>query len=146
GHLPSVTFDYWYGIDATRYAVHTDGINNLGYQWAATLNLPIFDWGATQSKVKTAQLQRDLARVQLNEAQRTALANLRIFYHEAQTSRAQLELLKQSMDLAAESLRLTTLRYQGGESTALEVVDAQNALRSARDNYFDGAARYRTAI
>ena len=146
GHLPSLTFDYWYGIDAERYAVRSGPMNNLGYSFAATLNLPVFDWGAVQSKVKQAQLQRDLARVQLNEAQRTAVANLQIFYHEAETARGQLDLLKQSRVLAAESLRLTTLRYQGGEATALEVVDAQNALVLARNNYDDGAARYRVAI
>jgi outer membrane protein TolC len=38
------------------------------------------------------------------------------------------------------------LRYQGGEATALEVVDAQNTLVMARNNYDDGEARYRLAI
>lgn len=144
--LPSLTVDYFYGIDANHYAVRTDHINNLGYSVVATLNLPVFDWGALRSKTKQAQLQRDLARVQLSETQRAALANLRIFYHAAETARGQLGILKQSVDLAAEGLRLTTLRYQGGEATALEVVDAQNALVLARNNYDDGAARYRTAI
>lgn len=146
GHLPSISFDYFYGIDANRYATYTDGIHNLGYQAVATLNLPIFDWGATQSKVKQAQLQRDVARVQLSAAQRTALANLRLFYKEAQTARKQIDLLKQSVDLAAESLRLTALRYQAGEATALEVVDAQNASLLAQNNYADAAVRYRVAI
>ncbi|MGH9524586.1 MAG: TolC family protein [Terriglobales bacterium] len=146
GHLPSLTMDYWYGIEANHYALRTGNINNFGYSFAATLNVPIFNWGATQSQVKSAELQRDLARVQMSEAQRTALANLRIFYREAETARGQLDVLRQSVDLAAESLRLTTLRYQGGEATALEVVDAQNALLQARNNYDDGAARYRTAV
>jgi len=48
--------------------------------------------------------------------------------------------------LAAEGLRLTTLRYQAGESTVLEVVDAQNTLTQARNAYADGQARYRTAL
>jgi outer membrane protein TolC len=48
--------------------------------------------------------------------------------------------------MAAESLRLTRLRYQGGESTVLEVVDAQNTLTQARNAYADGQARYRLAI
>lgn len=144
--LPSLTVDYFYGIDATRYAVRTDHTNNLGYSLVATLNVPVFDWGALRSRTKQAQLQRNLARVQLNETQRTALANLRIFYRVAETARGQLGILKQSVDLASESLRLTTLRYQSGEATALEVVDAQNALVLARNSYDDGAARYRTAI
>jgi outer membrane protein len=145
-HLPNLTIDYFYGIDATRYAVRTDHINNLGYSVVATLNVPVFDWGALRSRTKQARLQRDLARVQLSETQRTALANLRIFYQAAATAQGQLGTLKQSVDLATESLRLTTMRYQSGEATALEVVDAQNALVLARNNYDDGAARYRTTI
>lgn len=38
--LPSRTLDYFYGIDATRYAVRTDHVNNLGYSLVATLNIP----------------------------------------------------------------------------------------------------------
>lgn len=146
GHLPSLALDYWYGIDATHFAVRTDGFKNLGYSAAATLSLPIWSWGATQSKVKQAELRRDRSRLELSVAQRTALADLREFYGEAQTARAQLEGLRNSADLAAESARLTVLRYQAGESTALEVVDAQNALSQARDAYDNGEARYRVAI
>jgi len=47
---------------------------------------------------------------------------------------------------AEESLRLTILRYQGGESTVLEVVDAQNTLTTARNAFSDGEVRARTAI
>jgi outer membrane protein TolC len=146
GHFPSISFDYFHGIDANRYATYTDGVHNLGYQAVATVNLPIFDWGATQSKVKQAQLQRDVARVQLSAAQRTALANLRLFYNEAQTARMQIDLLRQSADLAAESLRLTALRYQAGEASALEVVDAQDASLLAQNNYADAAIRYRVSV
>ncbi len=146
GHLPSLSFDYLYGIDAARYATYTDGIHNLGYQAVATLNLPIFEWGAVQSRVKQAQVRRDVARVQLSAAQRTAVANLQLLYNEAQTARNQIALLKQSADLAAESLRLTALRYQAGEATALEVVDAQNTSLQAQNNYADAAVRYRVAI
>jgi outer membrane protein TolC len=146
GHLPSLSVFSFYGIDSTNYALRTDGIRNLGYQVGATLDLPIFNWGATQSKVRQAKLRRDLARVELSATQRQALANLQAFYHEAQTARAQLDVLRQSADLAAESLRLTTLRYRGGEATALEVVDAQNTLVLARNNYDDGSVRFRVAI
>lgn len=146
GHLPSLALDYWYGIDANHFAVRTDGFKNLGYSAAATLSLPIWSWGATQSKVKQAELRRNQSRLELSAAQRTALADLREFYDEAQTARAELETLRNSADLAAESARLITLRYQAGESTVLEVVDAQNTLTLARNAYDDGEARYRVAV
>jgi outer membrane protein TolC len=43
-------------------------------------------------------------------------------------------------------LRLINLRYQGGASTASEVVDAENTLVTARNSYDDAQARYRTAL
>jgi len=146
GHLPTLTLDYFYGIDAPTYATRTDGVRNLGYQLSATLQLPVFNWGATQSKVRQAKLQRTQAQVELSAAQRQALADLRLFYSEASAAKEQIETLRQSADLAAESLRLTNLRYKAGEATALEVVDAQNTLTVARDNFDDGEVRYRVAL
>lgn len=146
GHLPSLSFDYWYGIDATHFAVRTDGIRNLGYAAAATLNLPVWDWGATQSKVKQAQLRRTQAYRELSAAQRRLLGTLGTSYSEASTTRTELDYLRDSVALAAESLRLTNLRYQAGEATVLEVVDAQNSLNAARNAYDDGELRYRVAV
>ena len=149
-YLPTLTLDYFYGIDASHFAVSTptpDGpIRNLGYSAIASLNIPIWNWGATHSKVKQTELQRDLAQTQLSAAQRKLLAELKTLYAEADAARTELDVLAQSADLAAESVRLTNLRYQAGEATALEVVDAQNSLVAARNNFDDGEARYRLSI
>jgi outer membrane protein TolC len=146
GLLPSLSLDYFYGIDATHFAISTDGIRNLGYSTVATLQIPIFSWGADRSKLKQAELRRDQAHVELNFAHRQLLSHLRQFYNEAEIARSAMESLASSADLAAESLRLTTLRYQAGESTVLEVVDAQNTLTQARNAYDDGQSRYRVAL
>lgn len=156
GLLPSLGLDYFYGIDAPNYATRSyvfdatgkkiGTVNNLGYSMSATLQFPVFSWGAGYSKVKQANLRRNQTRVELNFTQRQLLANLRSFYDEAQAARGELDSLKQSAELAVESLRLTTLRYQAGEATVLEVVDAQNTLALSRNAYDDGQVRYRTAM
>ena len=79
-------------------------------------------------------------------AQRQLLANLRSFYDEVETARAQLDSLSQTAELASDSLRLTSLRYQAGEATVLEVVDAQNTLTQARNMYDDGQVRFQVAL
>jgi len=146
-HFPTLSLDYWYGIDAAQFAVRSpDGVRNLGYSAAATLNIPIWNWGAIQSKVRQAEYRQQQAKVELSAAQRQLIANLRTFYAEAEIAQKELDTLKQSADLAAESLRLTTLRYQAGEATALEVVDAQNTLVMDRSLLADGAVRYRMAL
>lgn len=147
GYFPTLTFDYFYGIDAPHFAKHEpDGTRNLGYSIAATLNIPVWNWGATHSKVVQADLKRKQAQRELSLAQRKLQADMREMYAEAEAARAELELLKSSADLASESLRLTILRYQGGEATVLEVVDAQNTLTQARNAFSDGEVRARTAL
>jgi outer membrane protein TolC len=96
--------------------------------------------------VRQAELLQQQARYDLTFTQRQLQANINAFYLEAQAARAQIESLRSSMDLATESLRLTVLRYQGGEATALEVADAQTTLVQARNAYDDGLARYRLAL
>jgi outer membrane protein TolC len=146
-YFPTLTLDYFYGIDAPQFAAHgPDGTRNLGYAVAATLNIPIWNWGATHSKIVQADLRRKQAERELSQAQRKLQADIRSLYAEAEAARAELDLLKNSADLAAESLRLTNLRYQGGEATVLEVVDAQNTLTQARNAYSDGEVRARTAL
>lgn len=146
GLLPSLSVDYFYGIDSNVFAIRSDGVRNLGYSGVASLQIPIFSWGADRSKLKQAKLRRDQAHVELTFAQKTLLSHLREFYSEAEASRSEMESLASSAELAADSLRLTNLRYQAGEATVLEVVDAQNTLTLARNAYDDGQARYRVAV
>jgi outer membrane protein TolC len=146
GYLPSLSFDYFYGIDATHFAIRTDGISNLGSSIVATVNIPIWNWGATQSRVKQAELRRDQAKRELSFAQRKLFAELQSLYAEAEAAATELASLNRSTELAAESLRLTTLRYRDGEATVLEVVDAQNSASQADAAYQDGAVRYRVAL
>jgi len=147
GYLPSLALNYTYGIDAPQFATNgADGIRNLGYSASATLDIPIWDWLATRDRVKQGELQRNVAKTALNFAQRRLLAQLEELYAETRTSSDALASLQESVDTARESLRLTNLRYNSGEATALEVVDAQNALTAAENAHADGIIRYRMAL
>ena len=147
GYLPSLSLDYWYGIDAAQFAVNgPNGVSNLGSAAAATLNIPIWNWGATQSRIKQAELRRTQAKRELSLAQRKLLAEIRSLYAEADTALNELADLNRSAELAEDGLRLTMLRYTGGEATILEVVDAQNTSVQANTAYQDGAVRYRVAL
>jgi outer membrane protein TolC len=151
GYLPSFTFDYFYGIDASKFAVNSvaptgQKFSNLGSSVVGTVSIPIWNWGATQSRVKQAELRRNQAKRELSLAQRRLLAEIRSLYAEAETALNELEGLNRSAQLAEESLKLVTLRYRNGESTVLEVVDAQNTFAQANGAYQDGAVRYRVAL
>jgi outer membrane protein TolC len=145
--LPAISMDYFFGLSANQFALHNpEGQNLLGSVVQAQLTIPLWTWGAARSKVKEAELKLEQARNDLSFTQRQLLSNLDAFYREAGMARAQLASLHDSVDLSQRSLDLTLLRYQAGEVSALEVVDAQNTARDARNAMDDGLARYRVAV
>jgi len=141
GYLPSATGDYFYGIDAEHFAV-----SNLGYSYLGTLNIPVWNWMSTQSRVEQANLRRKQAEWELSLAQRKLVAQIQSFYAEAETALSELENLRRSVQLASDSLRLTKLRYSDGESKILEVVDAETTFYSTNFAYQDAAVRYQVAL
>ena len=146
-YFPSLILDYFFGIDANVFAIRgPDDRKNLGSVVQGTVTIPVWNWGATRSKVRQAELQQKQAQFDLTFAQRQLQNNINTFYLEAQAAHVALDSLRRSVDLSAESLRLTLLRYQAGEATALEVSDAQSTLAQARNAYDDGLTRYRVAL
>jgi len=152
--LPSITTDLDYGIEANDFALRSrvaaepakGPLPNVGYFATITLNLPVWDWGTLRSKLRQAEYHRQQARVELTLAQRQTISELYSSYNEAQTAKSSVDTLRETATLATEGLRLTTLRYQAGQASALEVVDAQNTLSQARNAYDDGQARFRLAL
>lgn len=146
-YLPSLGLNYTYGIDAPQFAVNgPDPVRNLGYSAMVTLDIPVWDWLATEHKVKQSEIKRDAAKVALTATQRRMIAQLDEAYAEAEAARNQLASLDTSVATASESLRLTRLRYTGGEATVLEVVDAQSAFITAQNAREDGRVRYQSAL
>jgi outer membrane protein TolC len=162
GYLPSFSLDFFYGIDANHFDANSavaqesgrstqpnytvDNRRNLGYSGQITLNVPVWNWGATRSKVKQAELKQAQAKADLSIAERTLQSAIAAAHAEARAAQAQIDSLRSSADLSVESLRLTLLRYQAGEAVALEVVDAQTTVTQARNALDDGLARYRVAL
>ena len=146
-YLPTLSADYYFGINANQFALHNpDGQLLLGNAAQIQLTVPIWTWGATKSKIKQSEYRLQQAKSDLTYTQRELLANLNSYFLEAQAAQAQIASLRHSVELSADSLHLTVLRYQAGEATAQEVVDAQTTLAQARNAAEDGLARYRVAI
>ncbi len=146
-YYPTLDVQYFFGIDANVFGIHgPEDRKNLGSALQATLNVPIWDWGSTRSKIHQAELLRRQAQSDAGFARRQLEANTNGLYLEAETARQQLQSLHSSLDLANQNLRLTVLQYEAGEAAALEVVSAEDALTLARNAYDGGLVRYRVAL
>src|SRR5882757_782176 len=146
-YLPDLSLGYFYGIDAPQFATKgPDGTHNLGYSAAVTLDIPVWDWFATHSRVKQSSIRNDLANVALTATQRQLVASLEELYNEAAVAVQQVASFDETVRTAAESLRLTNLRYTAGEASVLDVVDAQNSYSAAQSAKVDAAVRYHVAF
>ncbi len=151
GYLPTLSFDYYFGIDANAFAMQSTLFNgrriqNLGYSALASLNVPLFTWGATHSRVKVAEFQQQQAQSALSYTRRLHTGELELYYSQAEIARREIQIRKQSTADAIESRKLTLLRYKAGLATALEVVNAESTVGLERDAWYDAETRYATAL
>ena len=66
GFFPTFTIDVDYGIEANAFALHSTDVSypqfgpqpNLGYFITAGMNIPIWNWGSTESKLRQAEYRR----------------------------------------------------------------------------------------
>ena len=126
GLLPSVSFDYFYGINANQFAIYNpEGARLLGSVFQAQMTVPLWNWGASQSKLRQAHLRETQAEIELRVAQRQLQANISTFYAEAQI--AQNAVLPQSSAFALSASRRScravtnsTISHPGFETTSPE--------------------------
>ena len=155
--FPSFSIEFDYGIEANHFALKSENTTNplteegvrqpnLGYFATYSMSFPVWDWGATLSRLHQAQDAKALARLDLSYAQRQLMSNLYSYYNEAAIAWNQLGNLRSSVDLAEHNLQLVTMQYQSGETTVLSVLDAETSLASARTSYAAGEERYRNAL
>jgi len=132
--------NFQYGIDST--AVH---IHDRGYAAFFNLTIPIFDW----NKARSAMAQARIKEQQLKDEREISARAFSKEYQRALTRVQQLfeqiSLTQRQAKLAEDDLRLSKIRYDGGEGSALDVVTAQNQLAQARTNYYSTIAGYLNA-
>lgn len=138
--LPQANLVFQYGIDAQRVA-----IDNRGYASFLRLDIPVFDWFRARSASRQFQLQAQQVNTTRQIAERTfskeyqdALARVQLIYAQIASTDAQVK-------LSEDNLRLSRVRYEGGEGPALDVVAAQAQLVQVRNNYYAVRASYLNA-
>ena len=138
------------------YATQSDGIGGLfktnsavpdgegigpdkwyGYsQFGINMNIPIF--AGLQSNYKIQQQKLELLKIDnsfeaLKDAIDLEIAQASVNYRNAIKS---LESQRENQELAGNVARVTKIKYEEGVGSNLEVVDAENSLRTAQINYY----------
>ena len=146
---PSLSFFTNYQFDHNERLLEMNRVWNLGF----TLNFPIFDGLATRAAVK--QAESGLKQTQLGKQQVTDAVELEVrsAYLNLLEAKTLIDVQRETVEQAQESVRIANLRYENGMITSVELTDAQLALSQAEVNrlqslhdYAVGLARLEKAI
>jgi outer membrane protein TolC len=140
GYLPSLAFNADYGAAGAHPSTATQVFDVRG-----TLSIPIFLGGSVRGEVlqADAKLEQSLERLdnlraQIDSDVRTALLNL-------QSSAELVEVARSNIALAEETLVQSRDRFKAGVADTVEVVQSQEAVASAHEQYISSLYSYNFA-
>lgn len=126
-------------------------ITSKSYIWSdlasigLSVKVPIFSGGATKAKINQAEIDLLDIEEQMNDTK----LGLSLEY---QNAKAQIENALKSVDIQEENVSLaekvlsnTQNNYQQGLANLTEILDAENALTDARNNYSNALLEYKIA-
>ena len=138
GYLPTVSAVYNAGWYDSKFA----GGNN--YNWSVYLltNWTLFDSGLTAGKVKQAVEGYKKAQEQLKQTVDSVQLDVRQTYLSLKSAEQSIATSSSAVGLAEEDYKIKVIRYQAGVGTNLDVLDAQVALTTAKNNFLKAMYEY----
>jgi outer membrane protein TolC len=113
---------------------------------AANVDVPLFDWGASRSRQRQAELRLRGAEVQRQIAIRDLYLQFATARQEAITAAERVENARQAVADAEHNMTTSISRYRAGEAPILEVTDAQTTLAVQRATLQQALHDYQIAL
>jgi outer membrane protein TolC len=140
GYLPSLSFN----ADIGEGGAHPSTATQV-YDVRGTLSIPIFQGGSVHgeilqadSRLEQSRERLDNLRAQIESDVRTALLNL-------QSSAEQVNVARSNINLADQTLVQSRDRFSAGVTDTVEVVQSQEAVASAHEQYISSLYNYNFA-
>lgn len=129
--LPHITYSVDTGFDTDM--LNADVLReHKGILATANVNIPIFDWGLSFSKVRQAQMRARGARLQHDLVIRDLYLQYATARQEAMTAAERVDNARSAVADAERNMEISISRYRAGEGTIVEATDALNQLATQR--------------
>lgn len=144
GHYPTLDLAASYTDSRNGAVGSTTGVDSKTTVVGLELSLPIFQGGATSSRVREAVANQEKARYDLDNARRQATLDARSAYLGVVSGRSQIAALEQALVSTQAQLSSSKLGLEVGVRTRVDVLNAEQQLSSTRQQL--AAARYQTLL
>lgn len=140
GYLPSLSFNADYGLAGSHPSTSTTVADVRG-----TLSIPIFQGGSVHADVLQANARLEQSRERLENLRAQIDSDVRAAMLNLQSSGEQVNVARSNIDLAEETLVQSRDRFSAGVTDTVEVVQSQEAVASAHEQYISSLYKYNYA-
>jgi outer membrane protein TolC len=130
GYFPSLSFNADYGTAAAHPSTATQVFDVRG-----TLLIPIFQGGSVHGDVLQADARLEQSRERLDNLRGQIDSDVRAALLNLESSAEQVKVAQSNIELAEETLAQSRDRFKAGVTDTVEVVQSQEAVASAHEQY-----------
>ena len=138
GYLPSISATYTNGWSNTTFP----GGNNHNWTVYLTTSWTFLDSGLTAGNVKKAVETYRKAQEQLRQTVDSVQLEVHSTFLSLKSAEQSIQTCSAAVGLAEEDYGIKVIRYQAGVGTNLDVLDAQVALTTAKNNFLKAMYEY----
>ena len=136
--IPSVNASASRGMKGSQWA----GNDSKDWSVGATLSWNLWDGGQSKANVSAAKASLEKAKEGYAQAIETVELQVQEAYLNLKAAEQKIQSTHAAVEAGQEDFRIKTLRYRSGVGTNVDVLDAETALATARNNYVDALYTY----
>ena len=141
GYYPTISFSGDYGLAGETATFGTHGV----FDFRGTLTIPIFQGGKVHGDVIEANAQLEQSRQKLENLRAQIDSDVRTAFFNLESSAEQVEVARSNIDLAQQTLDQSRDRFSAGVADTVEVVQAEEQVATANDNYISALYNFNYA-
>lgn len=126
--------------------VHWAGNDNKNWAVGAILSWNVWDGGQSKANISAAKANLEKAKEAYAQTIETVQLQIQEGYLNLNAAEQKIQSTHAAVEAGQEDFRIKTLRYRSGVGTNVDVLDAETALATARNNYVDALYNYNLSI
>jgi outer membrane protein TolC len=140
GYFPSLSFSADYGVGGKHLSTGKQVFDVRG-----TLSIPVFQGGSVHGDVLVADARLEQSRQRLDNLRAQVDSDVRTALLNLQSSADLVDVARSNIDLSEQALTQSRDRFSAGVTDTVEVVQSQQAVASAHEQYISSLYSYNFA-
>lgn len=111
-----------------------------------SLDIPLFDWGEKESRIKAAEASLQSTQISLDEEKKNIIIGIRQAFRQYQNQLMQVELARKNIKIAQQTYDINLERYRNGDLTSMDLNLFQTQLSQKKNDLVNAIIAQKLAV